>query len=179
MKKIYYGWYIVAAAFILMVYNSAMFVYGFTAFINPISASYGWTLAEISLASSIRGLETGVLDPFIGMAADRWPARILVIAGTALFTLGIFCFTFSSSLVLFYIGFFLVGIGSSTAIAVVPTTVISRWFKNVGKANGILAAGIAVGGLFAPLLVKGLDAFGWQVSDRCFTILCIPRSPVG
>ena len=65
MKKIFFGWYIVIATLILMIYTSSMFVYGFTAFMNPIAATFGWTFAQISLAQSLRGLETGALDPFI------------------------------------------------------------------------------------------------------------------
>jgi sugar phosphate permease len=54
-------------------------------------------------------------------------------------------------------------LGSALGINIVPMTVISRWFKkNIGKANGILAAGMGAGGLFAPLLVLGIDAFGWK-----------------
>ena len=51
-----------------------MFLYGFTAFMTPIAATFGWSYAQVALASSIAGMETGALNPLVGMAADRWPA---------------------------------------------------------------------------------------------------------
>jgi MFS transporter, OFA family, oxalate/formate antiporter len=163
VKRIFFGWYIVAATLTFLTFNSTLFVYGFTAFLNPVAETYGWTFAQISLAGSLRGLETGVLDPFVGMMADRWKARKLVFAGILLLTGGIIVFSLASNLIVFYLGFILVGLGGSLGVSMVPTTVISRWFrKNMGKASGILAAGIAMGGLFAPFVVKGIDAFGWQ-----------------
>jgi sugar phosphate permease len=163
LKKVFFGWYIVAATLVFLTFNSTLFVYGFTAFLNPIAETYHWTFAQISLASSLRGLETGILDPFIGMMADRWKAQRLVFAGVIILTGGIIVFSLAANLYIFYLGFILVGLGGSLGVSMVPTTVISRWFKkNMGKATGILAAGIALGGLFAPIMVKGIDAFGWQ-----------------
>jgi MFS family permease len=73
--SLFFGWYIVAAAVILTGYNSAMFVYGLTVFLTPIAATSGWTYTQISLATSIRGLQIGALDPVAGILVDRWPAR--------------------------------------------------------------------------------------------------------
>ena len=163
MKKVFYGWYIVAAALIFSMYNSTLFAYGFTAFMNPIAASFGWSFARISLASSLRGVEVGALDPFIGMASDRWPARRLIFFGIIFLALGIACFGKAVNLGMFYAGFVLAGLGGAMGISMVPTTVVSRWFKrNIGKASGIVSAGVAMGGLFTPLIVRGIDAFGWQ-----------------
>jgi sugar phosphate permease len=163
VKKIFFGWYIVAAALVLMTYNSAMFAYGFTAFLTPITATFGWSYAQVSFASSLRGLETGALDPFVGVAADRWSARKLMFIGIIILSLGIICVSQSTSLAMFYGGFLILGLGSAIGVSMVPMTVIARWFKkNIGKASGIQATGVAIGGLFTPLLVSGIDAYGWQ-----------------
>lgn len=181
MKRVFFGWYMVAAAVLIATYSSAWSVYGFTAFIAPISATFGWTYAQISFAVSIRGLETGTMDPLIGMAADRWPARRLILIGMIIYGLGVVCISRASSLAMFYAGFVIAGLGSSLGAHMVPTTTIARWFKrNLGKASGVLATGVALGGLFTPLLVKIIDAYGWQ-STLLFTavgiwILGIPLS---
>ncbi len=165
VKKIFFGWYIVAAGVLLMTYNSSMFIYGFTAFVTPIAATFGWSYAQVSFASSLRGLETGTLDPLIGMAADRWPPKVLMLAGMCILALGVILISQATNLAMFYIGFLVAGLGSATSIHMVPTTVIARWFKrNIGKASGILATGVALGGLFVPLLVKTIDAYSWQTT---------------
>jgi len=181
MKKVFFGWYIVAASLLLATYNSAMYIYGFTTFVTPIAATFGWGLAQISLALSLRGLETGTLDPLIGVAADRWPARRLMLIGICLFALGTFCISQSTNLAMFYMSFLIVGLGGAICISMVPMIVIARWFKkNVGKASGILAVGFGAGGLFAPLLVNAIDAYGWQTTMVYLTvgmlILGIPLS---
>src|SRR3990172_5258742 len=75
--RVFWGWYMVAASVGLAAYNSGMFVYGFTAFINPIEATFDWSRAQISFRTSLLGLESGTMAPFLGMAVDRWPARRL------------------------------------------------------------------------------------------------------
>ncbi|MFC1920827.1 MFS transporter [Chloroflexota bacterium] len=163
MKKVFYGWYIVIAALLLSTYNSAIFVYGFTAFMTPIAKTFSWSYAQVSIASSLRGLETGTLDPLIGAAADRWPARRLMLIGICLFALGIFCISRATNLAFFYISFLITGLGSATSISMVPMTVIARWFrKNIGKASGIMAIGLALGGICAPLMVNAIIAYTWQ-----------------
>ncbi|MFC2005051.1 MFS transporter [Chloroflexota bacterium] len=163
MKKVYFGWFIVVAALLLTTYSSLGFIFGFTAFVTPIAATFGWSYAQVSFASSIRGLETGTLDPFLGIAADRWPARRLVFIGICILAIGTILISQATNLAIFYLGFLVVGLGSATSVFMVPTTVIARWFKrNIGKANGILAMGFALGGLFVPLLVKVIDTYGWQ-----------------
>jgi MFS family permease len=159
----FYGWYIVSAGAILMAYYGWLVIYGFTAFVNPIAATFGWSYAQISLAMSIRGMETGILNPFLGMAVDRWPAKRLALIGIVLFGLGLFYLSRVTNLAMFYIGSMIMALGSSLAITMVPTTTIARWFKrDIGKASGILATGTGIGGVFIPLLVKMIDKYGWE-----------------
>ena len=160
---LFFGWYIVAASVLLTGYHSAIFVYGLTAFLTPIASTTAWTYAQISLASSIRGLEVGILDPLAGIIVDRWPARRLMLIGIVIFSLGTICVSQAPNLAVFYIGFLIVGLGSAFCHNIVPMTVIARWFKkNVGKATGVLYGGFSLGGLFVPLIVKAIDTHGWQ-----------------
>jgi len=167
MKKpqIFWGWYIVAAGVALSAYNSGMFVYGFTAFIGPIATTFGWSYAQISLATSLRGLESGALNPFLGVLVDRWPSKKLVLIGVIILGFGILWISQAASLVMFYAGFLVMGLGSSLAAYMVPQAAIVRWFeKDVGKASGVLAMGMGISGAFIPVTVRLIDAFGWQQS---------------
>ena len=40
-KRIFYGWYIAGAGMILAAFNSTVFSYGWTAFVNPILVTFG------------------------------------------------------------------------------------------------------------------------------------------
>ncbi len=161
----FFGWYIVAAALILAVYHGGTIGYGFTAFIDPIAAVFGWGYAQISLGLSFRGLEVGALDPFVGMAVDHWPPRRLVLIGVIIYGLGLVVISQATSLIVFYAGFLILGLGNSLSIHVVPQTIIARWFKkDLGKASAVLSLGGSVGGVLVPVLVKMIDAYSWQTS---------------
>jgi MFS family permease len=163
--KIFFGWYIVAAGLVLNIYNASLFAYGWSAFINPIVSTFGWTMVQLSLASSLRGVESGIFNPLFGWIVDRFSARKLMIIGLIIDAIGVFLLSQTKNLGMYYIGFLIMGIGSSMAMGILPATVIARWFKkDLGKANGIFYMGNGIGGLAAPLIVKIIDKIGWQTT---------------
>ncbi len=161
--KLFYGWYIVIAGLVLAGFNAAIFVYGWTAFLNPIVATFGWSMTQLSLASSLRSLETGLFNPVWGVMVDRWSPRKLMLFGVIVTALGTFCLSQTRNLAMYYGGFLIVGLGSSLITSVLPVTLISRWFKrDIGKANGLFYMGVAIGGVLVPVVVKLIDKLGWQ-----------------
>lgn len=179
--KLFYGWYIVIACLIIVAYNSSIFTYGWTAFLNPIAATFGWSMAQLSLASTFRSLEQGVFNPFWGRAVDHWSPRKLMIFGVIATGLGSFVLSRTSSLITFYLGFLVMGVGSSLVTSMVPTATIARWFrKDIGKANGLFYMGVGIGGVMVPIVVHLIDAFGWQTTllygTVGFFVLGIPLS---
>jgi len=89
----FYGWFIVAASALIDVFVGGTTMRGLTALVNPLAATMGWSYAQISLVMTLRGIETGVLNPFIGVVVDRWPARRLVFIGIVIIGLGVLCFS--------------------------------------------------------------------------------------
>jgi MFS family permease len=179
--RLFYGWYIVAAGLVLIAYNSAIFIYGWTAFVNPIIATFGWSVAQISLASSLRGLETGIFNPVWGVAADRWSPRKLMLFGVASMALGTFCLSRTTNLAIYYAGFLIMGLGGSLVTGILPTTVIARWFRrDIGKANGVFFMGLGIGGVLVPVVVRIVDTITWQTTlmyaSLGFLVIGVPVS---
>ncbi len=163
--RVFYGWYIVAASVVISAFLGGVTSYGFTALVNPIVSTLGWSYAQVSLAMSLRGVENGVLGPFVGKAIDLWPAKWLVLTGVILIGLGFVCLSRVTSLALYYISFAIIALGSTLGTHMTATATLVRWFKrNVGKAIGMLALGIGLGGVFTPVLVKLIDAFSWRTA---------------
>jgi sugar phosphate permease len=166
--KLFYGWYIVIASLLVAAYFSAIFTYGWTAFIDPIRLSLGWSMTTISLASTLRGAEAGIFNPMWGRAVDRLnPARLMMF-GVICTGVGILIISFSKNslvnpIVTYYVGFMIMGLASSLATSMIPSAIIARWFRrDLGKANGIFYMGVGIGGVMIPLVVKLVDAYGWQ-----------------
>ena len=78
-SRIFYGWYIVAAFFIIWTVSNGITVHSFTAFIEPLANKFGWNYTQITSATSLRALMYMMLMPIIGLVIDRWDARKLVL----------------------------------------------------------------------------------------------------
>ena len=165
MNPIYYGWWIVLASFITAFYVAGTIFYGFTAFIEPLANEFGWSYTRISLAASLRGLEMGLLAPFVGILVDRFGSRKLLLSGSLVLGFGIILLGFTQSLAMFYGAFILIAFGAGGCTSVVTMTAVANWFdKNVGKAMGVTVSGFGASGLIIPLIVWMIAVFGWRMT---------------
>jgi len=165
MNPIYYGWWIVLASFITAFYVAGTIFYGFTAFMEPLANEFGWSYTQISLAASLRGLEMGLLAPFVGILVDRFGSRKLLLSGSLVLGFGIILLGFTQSLAMFYGAFILIAFGAGGCTSVVTMTAVANWFdKNVGKAMGVTVSGFGASGLIIPLIVWMIAVFGWRMT---------------
>jgi MFS family permease len=163
--NIYYGWWIVTSCFFINLYVGSIVFFSFTAFFEPIHQEFGWSYTQISLASSLRGLEMGILAPLVGILADRLGSRKLLLAGSIIIGVGLLTLSLTRSLAMFYAAFLLIAFGAGGCTSVVTMTVVANWFqKNIGLALGIMASGFGASGLLIPLIVSLIDDFGWRTA---------------
>ena len=165
MATLFYGWWIVIACFFISFYISGAVVFSFTAFFEPIANEFGWSYTQISIAASIRGLELGLFAPVMGFLVDRFGPRRLLLGGT--FTIGAGCLLISQvqSLAMFYGAFVLLAIGLSACVGTVMSSAAANWFRmNVGKALGVISAGIGAGGLLVPIVIFLIDRYQWRTT---------------
>ncbi|MFC2014509.1 MFS transporter [Chloroflexota bacterium] len=160
---VFYGWYIVAAAVIIILYTGGIVHFGFTAVFEPIAEEFGWSYAQISLASSLRGLEMGLLAPLMGFLVDRWGPRKLIFTGSIIIFTGFLILSNVSSLLMFYGAFALIAIGMSTCTGTVLMTAVNNWFRRrAGTVTGIVASGFGLGGLLVPVVTSLIDVLQWR-----------------
>jgi MFS family permease len=145
--------------------------YGFTAFFEPIIDELGWSYAQVSLASSLRGLEAGLLAPLLGILVDRWGSRKLIFLGAIIAAAGLLLLSRSNSLLMFYGAFALLSLGTSSCTGIVILTAVANWFqRKVGIANAIALCGFGFSGLLIPAIVEIIDAYSWRIA---FVVLAI------
>jgi OFA family oxalate/formate antiporter-like MFS transporter len=183
LPRIYYGWWIIIACFISSLYVAGVVVFGFSAFFEPFIQEFGWSYAQVSLAVSIRGAETGLIAPLLGFLVDRWGSRWLMFSGALLVGISLIILSKMQSMFGFYTGAIILAIGSSFSSPAVVTPSASNWFKKrLGISTGLLAAGFGFGGLLVPVIVKLIAAQGWR--DALFImgigtfVICLPLALV-
>jgi sugar phosphate permease len=183
MKKIqiFYGWFIVAALFLIWAFVGGIIMNSFTTYIEPISNKFGWNYTSISFAVSLHHIAQVLFLPIAGLLVDRLSVGKLVFTGVFLTGIGIFLLSRITSLGQFYAIYFLIGITTSTCIATIPLTVVGRWFrKKMALATGILMAGAGSSGLLVPLVTRIIDVYGWQYAMAIMgLVLIVVISPLG
>ena len=165
LSTMYYGWWVVIACFLINLYVGGIIFFSFTAFFEPIQQEFGWSYTQISIATSLRGLEMGIFAPIVGFLVDRFGSRKLLLGGSIVIGIGLLILSFTQSLLMFYMSFLFIALGAGGCTSVVTMTAVAIWFrKNVGLALGIMASGFGAGGLIVPLVVLLIDASGWRLT---------------
>jgi len=169
--RIFYGWWILVACFIMGMYSSGVLYYGFTALFDPIVKEFGWTYAEISWASSLQGMEVGLFAPLVGFLVDRFGARPVLFFGGILTGVGVLILSRVNSLLTFYVAFGFVCIGLSAVSSTAMIAALIRWFhRKSSLVMGIMTSGFGCSGFMVPVVVKLIDTLGWR---QAFFVLSI------
>ncbi len=159
----YYGWWIVGASVLVGLYVGGIVVYGFTAMFEPIVQEFGWSYATVSFAASLRGAESGLLEPVVGRLVDRWGPRRLIFVGGLFTAAGLFLLSNTMSLAMFYGSFVLLAVGMSSCTTTVLATGVANWFRaRLGFATGIALSGFGLGGLILPIMMALIAQHGWR-----------------
>jgi len=86
----YYGWLMVGASFVIVLLNTGV-QSSFGNFLKPMSATFGWDWATVSIPAALATLLSGLFQPFDGCLsggycpfAGRWSGQLRYL-GAALF----------------------------------------------------------------------------------------------
>lgn len=164
--KIFYGWWIVAAATMASALNGGVQLYGFSAFFTPLIQEFGWSRTVTSGVVSLSRLEAGVLGPITGFLIDRFGPRKLMFIGLALWGTGFLLFSRMDSLVMFYVVYVLfLAEGANLSTGAPLSTAVANWFiKKRSFALGIVLSGWGAGGMMVPVLAWVISQYGWRTA---------------
>ena len=163
--KFFYGYVIVAAAFVMLTVMGGTY-YSFGVFFTPLLTEFGWTRAMTSGAFSLCIMLEGVLGMVMGRATDRFGPRMVITLCGFFLGVGYLLMSQTTSLWQFYLFYgVIVGIGLG-GIWVPPVSIVVRWFtKRRNMMTGIAVAGTGIGGLITPLIANWLiSTYTWRVS---------------
>src|SRR3569833_1188607 len=119
--------------------------YGWTLFVNPISAKYGWSKAAIQVAFTIFVLTETWLVPIEGYLIDKFGPKVMVCGSGVLVAIAWVMNSIASSLTMLYVAAAIGGIGAGVIYGA-SVGIALKWFPDRrGRAAGLTAAGCGAG----------------------------------
>jgi MFS family permease len=163
-SKLFYGWYIVAACFVILIFNAGA-RYAFGVMFKPIIADFGWSRGAISLAFTVNMVVFAFALIVVGKIYDRYGPKWLILVSTLLISGGFILTAFMRSMWEFIFSYgILAALGMAGTAVPLMSTLISRWFvKHRGLTVSIALAGNSAGqALLVPLLSMMAIGLGWR-----------------
>jgi len=162
--RLFYGWWIVAALFVVVLNTGGTGFYVFPVFIQSLIAEFGWTVTQISSAAAVWALVYGFSGPVIGMLIARFGATRTMLGAVAAWSLAAACFASMRALWMLYAGMVVFGVAVAGATLIPAQTVITNWFNQYrGRAMSFMMLGFGAGGLVMPPLSEWLIRHvGWR-----------------
>ena len=165
-RKIFHGWYLVAAALIAGAFMSGASTWAFSLFVKPMTEDLGWSRSAFFGALTARSIVSGIIAPFVGPLQDtrRGPRRLMFLTVFGM-GFGLSAMYWVNSLLMFYVLFGVVGtlmaVGGSEMLI---NAVIPKWFiRKRATALTWASAGAGAGPLIFPVFVSAIiEGWGWR-----------------
>ena len=165
MKRLFYGWKMVAAGSALQFLQAGLMTQSFGAYVAVLQAERGWSKTALSAAAAIQQMESAILGPILGWFMDRFGPQGMIRVGIVLFGLGLMLLSTSSHLPSFYAAFVVIALGSSLCGFFPINVALINWFERYrARALSAMSIGLAFGGISVPLVAWSLQAFGWRAT---------------
>lgn len=169
----FYGWWLVGTGFLLQGMATAAVSYSYGLVLTPLAAEFSASRFEMMLGITASTLAGGAVSPFLGIAVDRHPLRVLACFGVAMLAFGFIWLSFTTAMWQVILAY---GVCMSVAMIlmgpVLVSSMLARWFeRHRGLAMGIAALGTSVCGfVLPPLLQWGIEDWGWREAFRIFAL---------
>ncbi|WP_416896389.1 MAG: MFS transporter [Minwuia sp.] len=175
--RLFYGWIVVAAAFVGTFFAFGI-AYSFGPFFPAIETEFQASRSDVALVSAIAGALLFALGAVSGPLADRLGPAALAATGMALVAAGLAGAAKATALWHVYLAYGL-GVGVGTGFIYIPViSAVQRWFVlRRGLASGLAVMGIGAGALVTPPAANWLiEHHGWR---DAMTLLAVVVAVVG
>jgi len=182
-RTLFYGWWIVAIASVMHCFHGGLYGTGMTVYFLPVARDLGVTRAALSLAFTLRSMESGLDGPLIGYLVDRMGPRAMIRAGALLGGLGFVLLALTQDYLSFLAVFLgVLALGMSSGVGHSSMALLNNWFAR-RRATAITLGhiGTEVGGaLLTPLVGLMVLNAGWRptaiLSGALLPLVLVPLS---
>ena len=157
-------------------------LYGWSVFVAPLEARFGWKRAETSMVFTIAVTVFALSFVLAGRIQDKYGPMPCSLIGGVLVSVGFFLCAYTTSLTYLYVCFGVIGgLGNGFGYAT-PIPVMAKWFPDkrglaIGLAVGAYGAGSAIFGPLAQL--KLIPAYGLAATFQILGAIFLVMTMVG
>ena len=176
--RIYYGYWLIAAAFVAQFIAMGMQNYIIGPFMVPMSTELDWTRAEFTLSRTVGQVVMAFTGFIIGSWVDQYGARRFMLIGTVILSGALYALSYTQSLWQWIvINGLILTLGSALLGNLVVNVTLAKWFVDFrGRAVAFAAMGVSCAGVFlTPFSSWAVDTYGWREAWQVlgFTTLLI------
>ena len=164
--KMFYGWWIVAASFVLMFAGVGILINTYGVLFGGILADTGFSRAGLGLYFTIMSLAIMVASPFLGKMLVKYNTQVVMTVCILITGLAFMAFSQATQLWHFYAIAVVAGVFGAGTSTLPASLLITNWFNDKrGTAMGIAFTGSGIGGMLCnPLAQSIIAAYGWQMA---------------
>lgn len=171
----FYGWYIVAASFVILFFNSGA-RYAFGVMFKPIINEFGWSRGLVSLVFFVNMVVFAISLFIVGKLYDRYGPKWVIIISTLFISAGFVLTSFMHSIGQFFFSYgILAAFGIAGTAVPLMATLTSKWFEKYrGLAISLSISGNSIGQFaLVPLMSLYALSFGWRASYLSIGIVMV------
>jgi MFS family permease len=165
-RRLFYGWYIVAASFVILFFNGGA-RYAFGVMFKPIIAEFGWSRGAVSFVFAVNMIVFALGLMVVGKLYDRFGPKWVIIISTLFISSGFIMTSFMRSMPQFFFSYgILAALGLAGTAVPLMATLTSKWFdKWRGFAISLSLAGNSIGTLvLVPFFSRLALSYGWRTA---------------
>ena len=173
--RLFYGWYIVAAAGLIVFSTGPGQSYVFSVFIDSIIEDTGLSRTGISVLYLASTIVSAILVTVVSRLADRYGPRIMLVA--AGLGLGAACFGMATAthILVFYLAFAALRALGQGSLGINCILLINQWFVSKrGRAVGLMTIGSMLSTALFPSFARFLiDSIEWRGAYAVLGVVAI------
>jgi MFS family permease len=173
--RIFYGWRVVGAAFVLAVFGWGMGFYGPPVFLSVLRETKGWPLPLISMAVTVHFLLGAVIGANLPAFYRRFGAAKVTKAGALCLATGVLGWASAAAPWQLLVASVFSGAGWGAMSAAAVNAIVSPWFVRARPTALAMAYnGGSIGGvIFSPLWVAAIDMLGFPKSAAAISFAMV------
>jgi predicted MFS family arabinose efflux permease len=152
----------------------------FGLFLGPITHDLGVTAADFTLALAIQNVVWGLSQALVGAISDRFGLRITMMAGAAIYIVGLVILAAAQGALALIVSGGLIGVALSCTATSLAMTACMRAVSPERRTQmlGVISAVGSLGTLVVPIATQGLLAREpWQIGALFFVLMGVAMLP--